>query len=51
LKDLEMRLSIDLSYLQDLRALIAPGTTLILTNAPVTSQTHSTPGFRILSAE
>jgi hypothetical protein len=50
LKDLEKRISIDSSYLQDVRALIAPGTTLILTNAPMTSQTHSRPRFSILSA-
>ena len=50
LKDLEKRISTDPSYLQDIRALISPGTTLILTNAPVTNQTHSAPGFSILSA-
>ena len=50
LKDLETRISIDPSYLQDLRALVTPGTTLILTNAPVSGQTHSTPGFSILTA-
>ena len=50
LKDLGKRISIDPSYLQDVRALITPGTTLILTNAPVTSQTQSGPGFSILSA-
>ena len=50
LKDLEKRISTDPSYLQDIRALISPGTTLVLTNAPVTNQTHSSPGFSILSA-
>jgi hypothetical protein len=50
LKDLEKRISIDPSYLQDVRSLITPGTTLVLTNAPVTSQTHSRPGFSILSS-
>jgi hypothetical protein len=39
------RISIDPSFLQDVRALITPGTTLVLTNAPVSSQTHS--GTRI----
>jgi hypothetical protein len=48
LKDPEKRISIDPSYLQDVRSLITPGTTLVLTNAPVTSQTHSRPGFSIL---
>ena len=49
LKDLEDRISIDPSFLQDVRALITPGTTLVLTNAPVSSQTHSGPGFNILT--
>src|SRR6202011_5674297 len=49
LKDLASRISIDPSFLQDIRALIAPGTTLVLTNAPVSSQTHSGPGFDILT--
>jgi hypothetical protein len=49
LKDLASRISLDPSFLQDVRALITPGTTLVLTNAPVSSQTHSGPGFNILS--
>jgi hypothetical protein len=49
LKDLEDRISIDPSFLQDVLALITPGTTLVLTNAPVSSQTHSGPGFNILT--
>jgi hypothetical protein len=49
LKDLASHISIDPSFLQDVRALIAPGTTLVLTNAPVSSQTHSGPGFDILT--
>jgi hypothetical protein len=49
LKDLANRISIDPSFLEDVRALIAPGTTLVLTNAPVSSQTHSGPGFNILT--
>jgi hypothetical protein len=51
LKELENRISIDPSFLQDVRALIEPGTTLILTNAPVGSQTHSGSGFNILTAD
>ncbi|HEY4781572.1 MAG TPA: hypothetical protein VIH54_07120, partial [Chthoniobacterales bacterium] len=50
LKDLEDRISIDSSFLQDVRALIAPGTTMIVTDAPVSSQTHSGSGFNILTA-
>jgi L,D-transpeptidase catalytic domain len=49
LKDLASRISIDPSFLQDVRTLITPGTTLVLTNAPVSSQTHSGPGFNILT--
>jgi L,D-transpeptidase catalytic domain len=51
LKELENRISIDPSFLQDVRALIEPGTTLILTNGPVGSQTHSESGFNILTAD
>jgi hypothetical protein len=49
LKDLEDRISINPSFQEDVRALIAAGTTLIVTNAPVGSQTHSGPGFNILT--
>jgi hypothetical protein len=49
LKDLASRISIDPSFLQDVRSLVTPGTTLVLTNAPVSSQTHSGPGFNILT--
>src|ERR1700745_4543190 len=51
LKELKDRISIDPSFLQDVRALIEPGPTLILTNAPVGSQTHSGSGFNILTAD
>jgi hypothetical protein len=49
LKDLASRISIDPSFLQDVRTLITPGTTLVLTNAPVSNQTHSSPEFNILT--
>jgi L,D-transpeptidase catalytic domain len=49
LKDLASRISIDPFFLQDVRALVTPGTTLVLTNAPLSSQTHSGPGFNILT--
>jgi hypothetical protein len=45
LKELEQRISIDASFLQDIRKLTSPGTTLILTNARVSSQAHSALGF------
>jgi hypothetical protein len=51
LKNLEDRISIDSTFLQDVRAMITPGTTLVLTDAPVSSQTHSGPGFNILTAD
>jgi hypothetical protein len=51
LKDLQDRISIDSNFLQDVRALINPGTTLVVTDAPVSSQTHSGPGFNILTAD
>jgi hypothetical protein len=51
LKELEDRISIDPSFLRDVRALIESGTTLILTNAPVGSQTHSGSGFNILTTD
>jgi hypothetical protein len=50
LRDLEARISIDPTFLQDIRELITPGTTMVLTNAPVSSQTHSGTGFNILTA-
>ena len=51
LKDLANRISIDSSFLQDVRAMISPGTTLVITDTPVSSQTHSGSGFNILTAD
>ena len=51
LKNLEDRISINSTFLQDVRAMITPGTTLVLTDAPVSSQTHSGTGFNILTAD
>src|SRR5258707_7730420 len=51
LKNLEDRISIDSSFLQDVRAIIIPGTTLVVTDAPVSGQTQSGPGFDILTAD
>jgi L,D-transpeptidase catalytic domain len=50
LKDLAKRISTSPSFLENVRAIITPGTTLILTNAPVNGQTQSGPGFNILTA-
>ncbi len=51
LKNLEDRISIDSSFRQDVRAIIIPGTTLVVTDAPVSGQTQSGPGFDILTAD
>ena len=50
LKDLAKRVSTPPSFIEDVRAIVTPGTTLILTNAPVNGQTQSAPGFNILTA-
>ena len=49
LKDLAKRISTPPSFLENVRATITPGTTLILTNTPVNGQTESAPGFNILT--
>lgn len=51
LKNIEDRISIDPSFLQDVRALVSPGTTLVLTDLPVSSQTQSGSGFKILTTD
>ena len=49
LKDLAKRVSTPPSFIENVRAIVTPGTTLILTNAPVNGQTQSAPGFNILT--
>ena len=51
LKDLKTRISIDSSFLQDVRAMISPGTTLVITDTRVSSQTRTGSGFNILTAD
>jgi hypothetical protein len=51
IKDFANRIVISPVFLDNVRALVAPGTTLILTNAPVSGQTQSSAGFNILTAE
>jgi hypothetical protein len=51
LKDLENRISVDATFLLDVRAMITPGTTLVITDTPVSSQTHTGSGFSILTAD
>ena len=49
LKSLADRMTVDAGILASTRALIVPGTSLILTDAPVNADTHSTSDFRILT--
>jgi hypothetical protein len=48
LKGLAHRVAIPPKFLADVRALITPGTTLVLTNEPVNPSTRSARGFNIL---
>jgi hypothetical protein len=51
LSDLANRVMIPPEFLTNARSLITPGTTLILTDAPVSGQTKSAPGFNILTTD
>jgi len=51
IKDLAKRVTIPPAFRDDLRVMITPGTTLIVTDQPVSGRTHSTPGFNVLTAE
>jgi hypothetical protein len=51
LPGLASKLIIVPEFLNHARALITPGTTLILTDAPVSDRIHSVPGFNILTTE
>ena len=51
LSDLANKVTIAPEFLSNARALITPGTTLVLTDAPVSSQTQSARGFNILTAQ
>jgi hypothetical protein len=50
LSDLAGKVVIAPEFLSHVRALITPGTTLVLTDAPVSDRTRSGPGFNILTA-
>lgn len=50
-KALAARTAIPAEFLGKVRGIIAPGTTLILTDMPVSRETRSKSGFGILSAE
>ncbi len=50
LKKLADSLSLAPAFLANVRGLIRPGTTLVLTSAPVSSKTQSSAGFNVLTA-
>ena len=49
LKDLANRVTSGADFLGNVRALIIPGATLVLTDAPVNADTRSERGFNILT--
>jgi hypothetical protein len=51
LRELARRVAIPPLFLENVRALITPGTTLIVSDQPVSRHTRSTPDFNILTAE
>ena len=51
LPELANKVMIAPEFLSNARALITPGTTLILTDAPVSDRTQSAPGFNILTTQ
>jgi L,D-transpeptidase catalytic domain len=50
LKDLVKRFRVSSAFDNDIQSLITPGTTLVITNLPVNTGTHSAPGFSILTS-
>jgi len=50
-KALAEHTAIPAEFLEKVRAIIVPGTTLIISDLPVTRRTHSKPGFGILTAD
>jgi hypothetical protein len=51
LKDLSKHLVIPAEFLAQARAIVAPGSTMIITDQPVNSSTRSGPGFNILTTQ
>ena len=49
IKELVKQTTVDPQFLANARGLIVPGTTLVLTDAPVNVSTHSGPGFSVLT--
>jgi hypothetical protein len=50
LKELATRISVDPTFLANVRKLITSGTSMIVTDAPVNAQTRSGSGFKILTS-
>jgi hypothetical protein len=50
-KEVVNRVTIAPGFLEHARAAISPGTTLVITDLPVSSQTRSGPGFNILTTD
>jgi hypothetical protein len=50
-KEVVNRVTIAPQFLEDARAAVSPGTTLVITDLPVSSQTRSGPGFDILTTD
>lgn len=51
IKDIVRRVKIAPQFLQDVRAAVSPGTTLVITDVGVSDQTQSGSGFNILTAD
>ena len=51
IKELVKRVTATPEFLEDARAAVSPGTTLVITDLPVSSQTRSGPGFNILTTD
>ena len=51
IQELAKRVAIPPDFLANVRALITPGTTLVLTDAPVNPRTHGDRGFNILTTD
>jgi hypothetical protein len=51
IKELAKRVTIAPEFLERARPVVSPGTTLIITDVRVSSQTHSGSGFNILTTD
>ena len=49
IRQLSQHLTIPAEFLESVRAIVSPGTTLIVTDVQVSGQTHSEPGFNVLT--